>query len=407
MIWFIFFGVILTILILSSLVLFRKMVQKRMINAKKRIVKISREVGKGDPGEVPPFFSRDLNQQVILNDTGMLIPELERSDRSEEFKKRIRNGVEAIFSGKTEKALEQRKALESGIIRPEVKEDVLKVIRQLKEFRSTYPLLRDLDNPEINLSQISKLIVKDPVLSGKILRVANSAYFGMPQRVNSIGHALMIIGLLNLKNILYQEELLKLLNLKSSGRDYTFESLWEHSSFTALCASYISPLFNRLDRGTLLTLGLLHDIGKFVIRTLNPIEGTGKDFIKISITEFSIFDEEELYGINHASIGRFVFEEWDFSNLMIKMVELHHAPSWITLESLGLNEESLQYLLVLFLSNQIAKLFNGEKDSIESVIPLHPSYHSLIRKDRLLNLILDSSLYIEIKKTKALTESDH
>lgn len=340
---------------------------------------------------------------MVFNETGMLIPEFERSDRPDEFRKRIWNGIETIFSEETEKALEQRKVLESGTIPPKVKEDVLKVISQLKEFRSTYQLLKNLDDPKTNMSQISKLIVNDPVLSGKILRVANSAYFGVPQRVNSIGHALMIIGLLNLKNILYQEELLKLLNLKSSAGDYTVESLWEHSSFTAICASYLSPLFNRLDRGTLFTLGLLHDIGKFVIQTLSPMKKTSEDFIKISTTELSIFDEDEIYGMKHALIGRFAFEEWNFSDLMVKMVELHHTPSWVSLESLGLSKEPLHYLLVLFLSDQIAKLLNSEREGIESVIPLHPSYHFLIQKDKLLNLILDSTLLMEIKKTKALT----
>ena len=110
-------------------------------------------------------------------------------------------------------------------------------------------------------------------------------------------------------------------------KDCTAESLWEHATFTSICASYIHPLFSGLDRGILFTMGLLHDVGKFVMTGLNPIRQTGEDSIRITPAELSIYDEDELFGINHTVIGRLAFEEWGFSDLMVRMVEVHHAPS--------------------------------------------------------------------------------
>ena len=405
--WILFFCILLIIGILSYLFIFKRDKKKGTINYQSRGKKPSRRSEKSVLQEGPPVFSRNLTQNVILDDTGMLIPELERSDQSEDLKKRIQEGIEVIFSAKPKEVPEPKKTLELKEIDPKVKETVLQGISCLKDFRAAYQLYKTLDDPQINMSQLSKLVVTDPVLSGKILKVANSAYFGMQQRVNSIGHALMIIGLLNLKNILYQEELLKLLNIKSSIKNYMVESLWEHATLTSICASYIHPLFNGLDRGILFTIGLLHDVGKFVMNGLNPIRQTGEDFIRISPAEFSIYDENELYGINHAVIGRLAFEEWGFSELMMRMVELHHAPSWIETEALGLNNEHLQYLLVLFLSDQVAKLFAGEEKGIFPVNPLNSSYYPLIQRKKLLSLILDSSLFSEIKKTKVLMESFH
>lgn len=380
--------------------------KKGTINAHRRGAKPLGRGEKSNPQKDSFLFSKNLPKNVILDDTGMLIPELERPDQSEKIRRRIQEGIEVIFSAKPKEVSQPKKTLELGEIDPKVKEVILKSISHLRDFRTTHQLYNTIDNPNTNMSQLSKLIITDPVLSGRILKVANSAYFGMQQRVNSIGHALMIIGLLNLKNILYQEELLKLLNIKSSIKNDMVEPLWEHATLTSICASYIHPLFSGLDRGVLFTMGLLHDVGKFVMSGLNPIRTTGEDFIRISPSEFSIYDEDELYGINHAVIGRLAFEEWRFSELMVRTVELHHAPSWIEMEALGLDYEHLQYLLILFLSDQVAKLFAGEEKGIFPIHPLNPSYHPFIQRKRLLNLILDSSLFSEIKKTKALMETD-
>jgi len=258
----------------------------------------------------------------------------------------------------------------------------------------------------------TKTTMKVPVLDAKYTPssavnnqvLAPSAYFGMEQRVNSIGHALMIIGLLNLKNILYQEGLIKLLNSKSRDEDFLTESLWEHANLASICASYIHPLFNGLEKGTLFTMGLLHDVGKFVMKELHPLKQT-EDFTRISLVEFSLEDENEVYGINHALIGRLAFEEWGFSELMVKAVEWHHNPAWADKDSTGLKGDALHYLLVLFISDQVAKLFAGEEKNMSQIARLAPSYVTMVDKKKLLSLILDSSLFSEIRKAKVLMKN--
>ena len=404
--WILISWGLLVIGVLSYLFIFRESSKKRPINYQSRAKKPLERDGKGDLQEGHPIFSRGLTQNVILDETGIIIPEMERSDQFEQVKKRIKEGIDLLFSAKPGKLLEQRKPLQLGEIDPEIKETVLQRIGHLKDFRVAYKLYKTLDDPRTSMSHLSKLVITDPVLSGKILKVANSAYFGMEQRVNSIGHALMIIGLFNLKNIVYQETLLKLLNVKNSMKDCGAESLWEHATLTSICASYIHPLFSGLDRGSLFTMGLLHDVGKFVMAGLNPIGRTGENSIRITPAELSICDEDELFGINHAVIGRLAFEEWGFSDLMVRMVEMHHAPSWMEMNSLGLDHEELRYLLILFLSDQVAKLFASEEINIFPIAPLVSSYCPLVQRKKLLSLILDGSLFSEIKKAKALMKSD-
>jgi HD-like signal output (HDOD) protein len=400
--WTLFFIILLIIGILFYLLFSQKNKKDHLANSKSR----KREPAKRDERTGSPeshaTSSRSLLQNIILDDTGMLIPELERSDQSKELKKRIQDGIDIIFSAKPGMVSGKKRPLQLKDIDLGVKEIVLRHVSHLEDFKVAYQLSKTLDDPAMSMSQLSNLIVTDPILTGKVLKVANSAYFGMEHRVNSVGRALVVIGLLNLKNILYQEGLLKLLNMKSSVKDFTVESLWEHTTLTSICASYIYNLFNGLDKGALFTMGLLHDIGKFVITSLNPLKPIDGDFTKISLAEFSLYDEDDLFGINHAVIGQLIFEEWGFPDLMVRTVGNHHLPSIEEMDSLCLDQEHLRYLLVLFLSDQVAKLFASEEQSIPPIVPLASSYHPLFPKKKFLSLILDISLFSQIRKAKAI-----
>jgi len=349
-------------------------------------------------GPHPPIPDR------LPSASGVLNPDPAVPDQAEELKKRLREGVQLIFSIKPSLNFPGSEILQMADLDPEVQRLALEQIRNLRDFRKTYDLCRALDDPDNSMSNLAKIIVTDPILSGKILKIANSAYFGLQQKVNSIGQALMIIGLTNIKNLLYQEGLLKTLNLKNDTQDPFVESLWEHSFLTSISASHIQNLFPGLDKGTVFTLGLLHDVGKFILRRLPLRPGEG-NFQEISFSELSIREEETLFGINHALLGRLAFEEWAFSDLMIKTAEWHHTPGFMEMERLGLGSDELKYLLVLFLSDQVAKLLADKGPNGSSVASLDLSYRTLFPKRKLLDLILDSALFSEIKKAKAMMGS--
>ena len=266
-------------------------------------------------------------------------------------------------------------------------------------------LIQALNNEDIDLRSLGNIISRDPAMVMNVLKIANSAYFGMQQKVNSIGHALMIIGLLNIKTVLYQDGLLRLLKTGSSTESFMIDSLWEHATLTSVCASHIQSLFDGLDKGALFTLGLLHDIGKFVMNELAPTNESAMDPLSVSVTEFTIRDEEKVYGVNHAAVGRLLFDQWGFPEQMGRIIESHHDPSLVGFDPMTLDSKDLKYLLVLFLSDQIAKLFASEDKSAPPIAQLSSDYYPLVQKKRFLGLVLDSSLYSEIKKAKALMKN--
>jgi len=404
-VWTLFFCVLLVIAILAYLFLRKGNKANLRVRPKSRRI----EPQKVDPrvglSKRPAADSQStLELEDVIDDKGILIPEFKKPDQSDEFKKRIQEGIEFIFSTKAGTAVEQNKTLRLEDVDPKVMESVKEHINHLKDFKTKFQLYRGLDYADINMSQLSKLIATDPIISGKILKVANSSYFGLQQKVNALGHALMIIGLINVKNILFQENLRELLNGKNPKKE-TMASLWEHATLVSICASHICSLFGGLDRGTLLTMGLLHDVGRFVMINLDSFRQTGESVPKIPPAHASLHNEDEFFGINHALIGRLVFEEWRFSELMVKTVEVHHAPAVIEMDSIGVDGLALKYLLVLFLADQVAKLFADEEREIIPIAPLASSYHDFVQRKKLLSLVFDGSLFSEIRKIKELMKS--
>jgi HD-like signal output (HDOD) protein len=239
------------------------------------------------------------------------------------------------------------------------------------------------------MKDLSRMIISNPLLSARILQVANSAYYGMEQKLNSISHAIMIIGVANLKVIILHEGMLQVLNEKSFGNKPAMKTIWQHASYTSIYASYMHCLFGGLNMG-------------FVMMRLTPLhQHEGDPPIDYS-PAWTIAEEEKIYGINHALVGRLALQHWGLSRLIVETVTLHHAPVNLSPDNLALDRETLQSLLVLFLADQAARLFAGMGSEVR-VERLHPSHHCLIDRNKLSQLMVDKSLMTQLREAEAIT----
>ncbi|HOQ43611.1 MAG TPA: HDOD domain-containing protein, partial [Smithellaceae bacterium] len=269
-----------------------------------------------------------------------------------EIRQYLINGVSLIFDEKapaTDKSLIPR-TLEQ--IDAQVLETVSGHLAGMDQFRIRQARLEKyLNDPTVQMADLSKGITSDPLMTAKVLKMVNSSYFGMTQKVDSISHALMILGMQNIKNIAYREGMRGL--FETGTMKDKAASLWKHANLVSVCTQHFFDLFAGLNRGTLFTLGIVHDIGKLVLaETSRHLPGgrEGEYTIDLLITE-----EDQLFGINHALIGGCALERWNFSELMIMVVNNHHLPSYTDLDHAGLDPEILRYVLALFLSDQMAR----------------------------------------------------
>ena len=211
------------------------------------------------------------------------------------LKEQIRSGIAALFTWPEANASDQQRAY--GDVDHNLLEQAKQQVESILNFRSVHGRLQQIMNdPAINIiSSLSAMIIADPVLSSKVLKIVNSAYYGRTEKVNSIGHAVILLGMVRLREILYREGMLEMLKSNDPEKDALIEVFWRHATITSICAANLRSLFPGLDQGTLFASGLIHDVGKIIlVRMGNHPEYT---------VHSSTHDEDRIFGINHVVTG--------------------------------------------------------------------------------------------------------
>jgi len=183
-----------------------------------------------------------------------------------------------------------------------------------------------LDNPSTNTQTLSKMIGKDQGIATKILSIANSPLYGLRRRVSTIDFAILVIGFLEIKNIILA------LSMMESFRNKTDKYLdqkefWLHSMMTGNAAKRMAEDLGFSKTGEAFVGGLLHDLGIPVIHKYfhtNFIEIVKK--VQQDNMAFLSAEVEEL-GYNHMEIGKFLTEKWNLPSILCEIVEFHETPS--------------------------------------------------------------------------------
>lgn len=314
----------------------------------------------------------------------------------------LKNGMALTFAGEEKTSETAGKLPAIDDVRDDIRRDVLSHIGDLKNIDVFHRLQKIFGNSEASVKEISKIVMGNPILSAKILRVANSPYYGMQQKLNSISHAIMIIGMINLRTIVCQESVLRALNENHLRDNQVMQAVWKHANFTSIYAFSLDYLVGGLNRGTLFTLGLLHDIGKIIMMKLTPLPSNGTEPVRPYSQDWTVEEENTVYGINHALVGRLAFQHWGLSDQMTDVVTFHHAPAHLQPADLGMDRETLFYLLVLFLSDQAARLFSAGQDGNVRTDRLLKPYHEWIDQNKLLHLVADESLLSQLREAETI-----
>ncbi len=190
-------------------------------------------------------------------------------------------------------------------------------------------ILRITREDKLSVNQILPIIEKDPPLTMKVLRIANSAYYGLRREIKSIRHAIVVIGLRELSNIAVSFSLIKELSIDFEGYHFQWKEFWKHS---VACGYVAQSLAEELEFPTLSNvyiLGLLHDIGKLVLYRIEP-ELYIESLENASRKQCSIYlAEQEVFGITHSDIGKWTAEKWRMSEEIINTIGFHHNPDQV------------------------------------------------------------------------------
>jgi HD-like signal output (HDOD) protein len=192
-----------------------------------------------------------------------------------------------------------------------------------KTARRVMDLLRD---PGIQLTKIGSVVALDQGLAGRVLRLANSAYFGIPQQVNSVRDAIVLLGLANVRNVLISASVG---HIFLRGLDcYGVEEgrFWEHSVGTAYAAQMMSRKVDTRTYSMAFSSGLVHDVGKVAI-DLTLKQAEKRDFLNLLREENELQAERDVAGMTHPEIGKAICERWNLPPEMTAAVAFHHDPT--------------------------------------------------------------------------------
>lgn len=189
-----------------------------------------------------------------------------------------------------------------------------------------------------SLIHIAGLVEKSQGLAARILRVANSAYYGIQTAVSSLPYAVRLLGLNEVRNIILQLGVTSIIRQLNFPKGFNFEKLWEHQLRTASFAKEIALAIPEKSLGHTVTpddiyaAGLLHDLGKTMLATICP-----EDWLAIwdlaACEEISFYKAEESYwGVDHAVAGARLLTFWGLPPSLSELVNWHHAPALATEE---------------------------------------------------------------------------
>jgi len=228
-----------------------------------------------------------------------------------------------------------------------------------KSVQAILDLTRDVNCTPKDLVQV---IDKDPVVTVKILKVVNSAYYSLPKQITSINHAVVFLGFNTIKNLALGIAAIGMLP-KSNAAGFDVQKYLLHSLATANLAKKIASDVDGADPMDCFIAGLLHDFGKVVFAQFMPNEF--RQALEACAQDGSSLHEalHQTIGVDHAVVGGMLVEKWRFAPDLVETIQNMH----------GSELKDTPMIACVFAANQISKKLQFGFGGNHHVEPLSPA----------------------------------
>lgn len=215
---------------------------------------------------------------------------------------------------------------------PELERRLTTAVERMPAFPKSVQAVLELSrNLNCTPKNMVAVIEKDPVMTMKILRVINSAYYSLSNKIGSVGHSVVYLGINTVKNLALAMAAVGVLpRFNSAGFDiqrYLLHSLTVAGVARLLCEKYAG---SEADPGDCYVAGLLHDFGKVVfahsmaaefVLALARAQESGQPLHSA---------EAEVIGADHAYVGALLAQRWQFGDELVECIRMHHAPDAVS-----------------------------------------------------------------------------
>ena len=200
--------------------------------------------------------------------------------------------------------------------------------------------LKKLDDPKSSAADVANKLSRDEGLVIRVLRLANSAYYGLSRRISSVSEAISFLGFKTVKSIVLAASVYKFMDSSFTGYALDRGDLWKHSQSVASTARFLAAQVKGVDPEEAYIAGMVHDIGKIV---LNDYVRFGYSIIIRLVEEEQLpftDAEKQVLGFDHAQVGGLVIEQWNLPEIYMYTTSNHHTPE-------ALPEDMQEYRLIV------------------------------------------------------------
>ena len=190
-------------------------------------------------------------------------------------------------------------------------------------------VLEVCNSPSASANDLNRVISLDPVLTGHVLKLINSAYYYLPNEVTSLTRAIILLGLNTVKNLALSMVVLDSLGGEGSFQNFSMDDFWTHSICVGVTAKSLAAIkgIPVTRREEYFVAGLLHDLGKIPINTRFP-DDFSKALELTTVEQVPLYQaENRIFGIDHCVVGGMIADKWKLSGTINEALCHHHDPN--------------------------------------------------------------------------------
>lgn len=212
---------------------------------------------------------------------------------------------------------------------PFVKTSIEKSVQDLPALPGVVArILKETESPEASAITVERMLSSEQALTSKVLRVVNSAYYGLSGQVTSLSQAVVILGLQQIRNLVLSVSAFSAIKPRTPRQQETMRIFWLHSFGTAAATQLISQRkrFSIQDSETAFVGGLLHDIGRLFL--FSNFTQTYDQVLKYAEQKQMQVEKAErrLLGMDHGEVGAQMATHWKLPKPLVKMIGDHETP---------------------------------------------------------------------------------
>lgn len=254
-------------------------------------------------------------------------------------------------------------------------EKVLRIIKDIPAIPDIVVAVMQMTrDPDVTAKQLTDRISQDPGLTANILRLCNSAYYGMPRVVSSLNQAIMYLGFHTIRSLVLTCSFNRFFNPGKPIYGYVKGGIWHHSIACAIASDLICKQVHSEVHDSAFTAGLLHDAGQLALGL--SIKDTADTIIDLMTNENlpELEAEREAVGFTHEDLGAHLADAWNFPDELIHAMQHHHNP----IES----ETQSEMTSIVHIADAIVLDLGCGVDLEQMKYPVNPNALKMLNKDQ-------------------------